>query len=105
VLITSFPCFFFFVVALFLNPGGTLWLLTRENVTWTEGGCYAWDVAAGWCILNEAGGIMVSGNPGDWNPAIDSRIYLAVRGAKSGQKEIVEEFWRVIGDGKMDYKH
>ncbi len=70
-----------------------------------EGGCYAWDVCAGWCILTEAGGIMASGNPGDWNPAIDSRVYLAVRGARSGQKEIVEEFWNVIGDEKMDYKH
>ena len=70
-----------------------------------EGGCYAWDVCAGWCILREAGGIMASGNPGDWDPALDARVYLAIRGAKSGQKEFVEEFWNVIGDGKMDYKH
>jgi myo-inositol-1(or 4)-monophosphatase len=70
-----------------------------------EGGCYAWDVAAGWCILNEAGGRMVSGNPGGWETELDSRVYLAVRGASSGQKELVEEFWKVIGDGKMDYKH
>ncbi|KAL2135739.1 hypothetical protein VTI74DRAFT_7109 [Chaetomium olivicolor] len=70
-----------------------------------EGGCYAWDVAAGWCILNEAGGRMVSGNPGEWETALDSRVYLAVRGASSGQKELVEEFWSVIGDGKMEYKH
>ncbi|KAJ4294825.1 hypothetical protein N0V88_005059 [Collariella sp. IMI 366227] len=70
-----------------------------------EGGCYAWDVAAGWCILNEAGGRIVSGNPGEWETALDSRVYLAVRGASSGQKELVEEFWDVIGDGKMDYKH
>lgn len=70
-----------------------------------EGGCYAWDVAAGWCILNEAGGIMVSGNPGAWETELDSRVYLAVRGASGGQKELVEEFWNIIGDGKMDYKH
>ncbi|KAK0617821.1 hypothetical protein B0T17DRAFT_591794 [Bombardia bombarda] len=70
-----------------------------------EGGCYAWDVAAGWCILTEAGGIMVSGNPGDWEPAVDSRVYLAVRGASGGQKEVVEELWGVIGEGRMDYKH
>ena len=70
-----------------------------------EGGCWAWDVCAGWCILTEAGGIMTSGHAGEWNPALDSRVYLAIRGAKSGQKEIVEEFWKVIGDGKMDYKH
>ncbi|KAL8372431.1 hypothetical protein RB595_001978 [Gaeumannomyces hyphopodioides] len=70
-----------------------------------EGGCYAWDVAAGWCILNEAGGIMASGNPGVWGPAVDSRKYLAVRGAPSGQKALVEEFWSVIGDGAMEYEH
>ncbi|KAK5998216.1 Inositol monophosphatase 2 [Cladobotryum mycophilum] len=68
-----------------------------------EGGCWAWDVCAGWCILREAGGIMVSGNPGEWNPALEDRLYLAVRGAPNGQKELVEEFWNVIGDGKMDY--
>lgn len=70
-----------------------------------EGGCYAWDVCAGWCILSEAGGIMASANPGEWEPALDSRLYLAVRGAPKGQKEIVKEFWKVIGDGKMEYKH
>lgn len=69
-----------------------------------EGGCWAWDVCAGWCILSEAGGIMASGNPGSWEPELDSRKYLAVRGAPSGQKEIVEEFWRVIGEGRMEYE-
>lgn len=68
-----------------------------------EGGCWAWDVCAGWCILTEAGGRMVHGNPGDWEPSLEARKYLAVRGAPSGQKEIVEEFWAVIGDGKMNY--
>lgn len=74
------------------------------DVYW-EGGCYAWDVCAGWCILNEAGGIMASANPGDWDPALDARVYLAVRGAASGKKEIVEEFWKVVGTGKMEYQH
>lgn len=74
------------------------------DVYW-EGGCYAWDVCAGWCILNEAGGMMASANPGDWDPALDARVYLAVRGAPKGQKEIVEEFWKVVGDGKMEYQH
>ena len=74
------------------------------DVYW-EGGCYAWDVCAGWAILREAGGIMASGNPGDWDPPIDSRVYLAVRGAPSGQRELVEELWGVIGDRKMSYKH
>jgi myo-inositol-1(or 4)-monophosphatase len=70
-----------------------------------EGGCYAWDVCAGWCIVSEAGGMVVSGNPGDWETQLDSRVYLAVRGAPSGQREIVEEFWAVVGEGRMDYKH
>ncbi|KAK6066317.1 inositol monophosphatase [Seiridium cupressi] len=68
-----------------------------------EGGCWAWDVCAGWTILSEAGGLMASGNPGEWSPQIDGRKYLAVRGAPSGQKEIVKELWGVIGDAKMDY--
>ncbi|KAI1342314.1 inositol monophosphatase [Xylariaceae sp. FL0016] len=68
-----------------------------------EGGCWAWDVCAGWCILAEAGGIMAGGNPGVWEPKIDERKYLAVRGAPSGQREVVEEFWKVVGDGRMDY--
>jgi myo-inositol-1(or 4)-monophosphatase len=70
-----------------------------------EGGCWAWDVCAGWCILTEAGGVMVGGNPGVWEPKIDERIYLAVRGAPSGQKKIVEEFWSVVGHGRLDYQH
>ncbi|KAJ0305216.1 hypothetical protein COL516b_005448 [Colletotrichum fioriniae] len=68
-----------------------------------EGGCWAWDVCAGWCILTEAGGIMAGGNPGVWEPAVDERVYLAVRGAPGGQKELVEEFWGVMGDKKLDY--
>ncbi|KAI0509337.1 inositol monophosphatase [Xylaria bambusicola] len=73
------------------------------DVYW-EGGCWAWDVCAGWCILSEAGGIVASGNPGDWEPELDSRKYLAVRGAPSGQKELIEEFWGVIGDRRMEYE-
>ncbi|RFU35005.1 hypothetical protein B7463_g1314, partial [Scytalidium lignicola] len=69
-----------------------------------EGGCWAWDVAAGWCILNEAGGIMAGGNPGDWQPTVDGRLFLAVRLAPSGQKEFVEKFWDVIGNGRMVYE-
>lgn len=68
-----------------------------------EGGCWAWDVCAGWCILREAGGIMASGNPGEWNPELESRLYLAVRGAPSGQKDLVKELWDIMGDRKMDY--
>ncbi|KAK0704244.1 hypothetical protein B0T21DRAFT_320750 [Apiosordaria backusii] len=67
------------------------------DIYW-EGGCYAWDVAAGWCILEESGGRMVGGNPGKWDPAVDDRKYLAVReGGKEEQKRIVEEFWGLMG--------
>jgi myo-inositol-1(or 4)-monophosphatase len=76
-----------------------------QDIFW-EGGCWAWDVCAGICILKEAGGIMVDGNPGDWEPELDCRRYLAVRGAPSGQKEVVKELWELVGKcgvGKMDY--
>ena len=70
-----------------------------------EGGCWAWDVAAGWCILSETMGIMVSANPGEWEPRIDGRAYLAVRGdgGKGGQKAFIEEFWSYVG-GKLHYE-
>lgn len=68
-----------------------------------EGGCWAWDVCAGWVILKEAGGIMVDGNPGNWDIPVDHRKYLAIRGMRSGQKEIVEEFWGFV-EGIMDYE-
>ena len=57
-----------------------------------EAGCWAWDVCAGWCILNEAGGVMVDANPGNWAPVLEQRRYLAVR-AGEGQKNLIEEFW------------
>ncbi|KAK9476322.1 hypothetical protein V1514DRAFT_337178 [Lipomyces japonicus] len=66
-----------------------------------EGGCYAWDVCAGWVILSEAGGRIVGGNPGQWEPAVDERIYLAVRGG-DGSDEFIEGFWDSI-EGKLDY--
>jgi myo-inositol-1(or 4)-monophosphatase len=91
----------------------------QQDVFW-EGGCWvlpntpnpiwflltveqAWDVAAGACILAEAGGLLVGGNPGDWKISIDSRKYLVVRGAPSGQEEIVQEFWDVMVGEKMNY--
>ncbi|KAJ5377901.1 uncharacterized protein N7496_005310 [Penicillium cataractarum] len=68
-----------------------------------EGGCWAWDVCAAWVILAEAGGIMVDGNPGGWETALDGRRYLAIRGApEAGQKELVEEFWSYI-QGRLEY--
>lgn len=64
------------------------------DVYW-EAGCWAWDVCAGWAILKEAGGIIVDANPGNWEPKVDGRRYLAVRGAID-QRKIVEEFWGVV---------
>ena len=74
----------------------------QQDIFW-ECGCWAWDVAAAWCILNEAGGLMVDGHPGNWNPPIDNRRYLAVRPAPKGQEDIVEQFWAVIGEGRSTY--
>lgn len=69
-----------------------------------EGGCWAWDVCAGWVILTEAGGVIVDGNPGKWQIPVDHRKYLAVKGATEGQKELVEEFWSHV-QGVMEYEH
>jgi myo-inositol-1(or 4)-monophosphatase len=74
----------------------------QQDMFW-ECGCWAWDVAAAWCIIVEAGGMMVDGHPDNWTPAIDNRRYLAVRPASSGQRDIIEEFWRVIGDDRSTY--
>ncbi|KAL8896784.1 MAG: hypothetical protein Q9192_002906 [Flavoplaca navasiana] len=60
------------------------------DVYW-EGGCWAWDVAAGWIIVEEAGGMVVGGNSGEWEPKVDGRRYLVLR-AGAGKK-VVEEFW------------
>ncbi|KAI9661159.1 MAG: hypothetical protein M1821_009486 [Bathelium mastoideum] len=68
------------------------------DVYW-EAGCWAWDVCAGWCILKEAGGMIVDGNPGNWNPRVDERRYLAVRKG-DGQKELIEQFWGLI-EGRL----
>ncbi|KAF2016911.1 inositol monophosphatase [Aaosphaeria arxii CBS 175.79] len=74
----------------------------QQEAFW-ECGCWAWDVAAAWCILAEAGGLMVDGHPGNWRPPIDNRRYLAVRPAVSGQETFVEEFWSVIGNDRSTY--
>lgn len=72
-----------------------------------EAGCWAWDVAAGWVILEEAGGLVADANPGHWQPRVDGRRYMAVRklgegGGGKTQKEIVEEFW---GNVKGEFKY
>jgi myo-inositol-1(or 4)-monophosphatase len=56
-----------------------------------EGGVWIWDVCGGWIILEEAGGIVASANPGDWYPTLEGRVYFAVRAAKcEEQKGVVE---------------
>ena len=70
------------------------------DVYW-EGGCWAWDVCAGWVVLSEAGGMVVGGNPGEWDVEVDARRYLAVRAGEGG-KQLVEEFWHCI-EGKLEY--
>lgn len=74
----------------------------QQEAFW-ECGSWAWDVAAAWCILTEAGGLMVDGHPGNWNPPVDNRRYLAVRPALSGQHEFVEKFWSIIGQERSTY--
>jgi myo-inositol-1(or 4)-monophosphatase len=65
-----------------------------------ETGCYAWDVCAGWVILEEAGGRMVGAHAGDWEPKVDQRRYLAVRGGE-GKEQIIEEFWGCV-EGRVE---
>lgn len=77
------------------------------DVYW-EAGCWAWDVAAGWVILEEAGGLVADANPGGWEPRVDGRRYMAVRAlGKSeegkSQREIVEEFWGNVA-GRFEYE-
>jgi myo-inositol-1(or 4)-monophosphatase len=44
--------------------------------------------------------MMVDANPGNWEPRVDERRYMAVRGGE-GQKEIIEEFWGLV-DGAFE---
>jgi myo-inositol-1(or 4)-monophosphatase len=64
------------------------------DVYW-ETGCWAWDVCAGWIIVEEAGGKMVGAHKGDWEPSVDQRRYMAVRGGRD-QKAVIEEFWGCV---------
>jgi myo-inositol-1(or 4)-monophosphatase len=65
------------------------------DVFW-EGGCWIWDVCAGWLIVEESGGLMAGANPGEWDATLEGRSYLAVRGAQSGQREVVQELWECM---------
>ncbi|KAI9151394.1 Protein qutG [Paramyrothecium foliicola] len=53
---------------------------------WWEGGCWEWDVAAGFALLEEAGGLVTTANPLDSSESPDipkahlgGRLYLAIR--------------------------
>ncbi|KAI6789685.1 hypothetical protein KC363_g7791 [Hortaea werneckii] len=83
---------------------------------WWEGGCWEWDVAAGICIVKEAGGLVTTANPPE-NPLtarieearLGSRLYLAIRPAgdsqsecaREGQERTVREVWRRVR--QLDY--
>lgn len=82
----------------------TYLVLGNLDAYW-DGGCYAWDVCAGWCILRETGGRVVGANPGEWNIEVDDRSYFAVRGAHSSdeQEKYIKDLWScVIGCLKYD---
>ncbi|KPI36835.1 Protein qutG [Cyphellophora attinorum] len=88
---------------------------------WWEGGCWEWDVAAGICLLNEAGGLVTTANPPEdekweeWTdvPAVKlgGRLYLAIRpatdardGSETGrqsQVRVVKEVWKRVR--RLDY--
>lgn len=69
-----------------------------------EGGVWVWDVCAGWIILEEAGGLVASANPGDWEPTLEGRLYFAVRHAKrEEQRAVVEELWGIMGERRFVY--
>ena len=73
------------------------------DVYW-EGGCWAWDIAAGWVVVEEAGGRVLGGNEGEWKAEVDGRRFLVVRGAegKGQQEDLVREFWGAVG-GRLEY--
>lgn len=83
------------------------YISTGNLDSYWDGGCYSWDVCAGWCILKEAGGIIVGANPGEWEIGVDNRSYLAVRGSANDedgsiQKKYIEDFWKCV-KGKLEY--
>ncbi|KAF5706321.1 QA-X [Fusarium mundagurra] len=84
---------------------------------WWEGGCWEWDVAAGFAILEEAGGLVTTANPpSDFETAditrahLGGRLYLAIRPAgpsatetgRQTQERTVREVWKRVRE--LDYK-
>ncbi|KAF2157182.1 QA-X [Myriangium duriaei CBS 260.36] len=83
---------------------------------WWEGGCWEWDVAAGVCILEEAGGLVTTANPPKHierapieDAKLGSRLYLAIRPAghsetetaRQAQERVVREVWKRVHS--LDY--
>ncbi|SCU86805.1 LAMI_0D03664g1_1 [Lachancea mirantina] len=92
----------------FRNIGSSAMTLAYLSIgyldSYWDGGCYSWDVCAGWCILNEAGGRVVGANQGEWDIEVDNRTYLAVRGslAASEQETYIKDFWKCV-QGQLKY--
>ncbi|KAK7451645.1 inositol monophosphatase [Colletotrichum acutatum] len=76
---------------------------------WWEGGCWEWDVAAGFAILEEAGGLVTIANPPEDTSVVreaklGGRLYLAIRPAGStetetarqAQERVVRETWKRV---------
>lgn len=76
---------------------------------WWEGGCWEWDVAAGICLVEEAGGLVTGANPPvDWESCpigrakLGGRLYIAIRPAfddehekgRASQERAVREIWK-----------
>jgi myo-inositol-1(or 4)-monophosphatase len=62
-----------------------------------EGGCWIWDVCAGWLIVQEAGGIVVGANPEEWDASLEGRSYFCVRGAETHEQHaIVNGVWDLM---------
>ncbi|KIW08184.1 uncharacterized protein PV09_01115 [Verruconis gallopava] len=84
---------------------------------WWEGGCWEWDVAAGICILEEAGGLVTRGDPPEdaetaaiENVNLGGRLYLGIRPAgqsdsgetaRESQERVVREVWKRVR--RLDY--
>ncbi|KAH7304069.1 inositol monophosphatase [Stachybotrys elegans] len=83
---------------------------------WWEGGCWEWDVAAGFALLEEAGGLVTIANPPENyetctipDAHLGGRLYLAIRPAGPGpdetgreaQERTIREVWKRVRD--LDY--
>ncbi|GEQ72668.1 hypothetical protein JCM33374_g6355 [Metschnikowia sp. JCM 33374] len=63
---------------------------------WWEGGCWEWDVCAGFIIVEEAGGLITTANPPKNRNSIPQvhlggRLYLAIRAALDSDSETGRE--------------